>query len=291
VRARLQSHAFGATSYAYFNPQDIHAVFPYNLQNYVTGVGQGWTWVADQSRTPFKIMYTCFEHRRPDLEASAPNGGVPSGGGWHKITDPAETVMNDLEAGPIVLGSAMSNPVLPSQLPSGGFAYNLSDVATVRFVMPGEAFITPAGGTATDANGALYDQSNFHWYFFQQSTDVCTEEWVHPTRPNDNFDFGGSLVSVKFTVDNATTAWGQNVYVVGDAPELGAWNAQRAMKLAPTAYPTWSGSVMLGQNRSVQFKFIKMDSGGNVTWESGANRTYTTPASANGLASGGAWRN
>jgi hypothetical protein len=290
VRARLQAHRFGATSYAYFNPQDIHAIFPYNQQRFVTGVGQGWTWVADQSRTPFKIMYTCFERRRPDLEASAPNGGVPSGGGWHKITDPAETVMNDLEAGPIVLGSAMSNPIPASSLPSGGFSYNLSDVATVRFVMPGEAFITPAGGTFTDANGTVWDQSNFHWYFFQQAQDVCTEEWVHPVRPDDAFDFGGATTSVKFQVDGATTSWGQNVYVIGDAPEIGAWNTARAVKLAPTAYPTWTGSVTFAQNTAVSFKFVKIDGAGNVVWESGANRAYTTPAAASGTA-WGAWRN
>src|SRR5262249_32664149 len=152
---------------------DIHALYPSNGRNIVTAVGSGWTWVADRASTPFKIMYTCFERRRPDLEATASDGGVPSGGGWHKITDPAETVLNDLESGPIVLGSAMMNPVLRTSLPSGGFSYNLSDVATIRFVQPGEAFITPAGGTVADAGGASIDRSNYHWYFFHQSDDVC----------------------------------------------------------------------------------------------------------------------
>ena len=298
VRARLQSHAFGSTRYAFFNPQDIHAVFPLHFQNFVTGIGQGWTWVADQSKTPFKTMYTCFEQRRPADEASAPDGGVPSGGGWHKITDPAETVLNDLEPGPIVLGSAMSNPIAASSLPSGGFAYNLHDVATVRFVMPGEAFITPAGGTFTDANGRAWDQANYHWYFFQQAQDVCTEEWVHPSRPNDAFDFGSSTVGVTFSVDGATTSWGQDVYVVGAPAELGAWNARRAVKLAPSAYPTWRGTIALPASTSVAFKFVMMDGGGNVTWESGGeeitglslDRVYATPSSGTGVVSV-AWRN
>lgn len=32
-------------------------------------------------------------------------------------------------------------------------------------------------------------QQNFHWFFFQQSREVVTEEWVHPSVPNEQFDF------------------------------------------------------------------------------------------------------
>src|SRR5262249_54087166 len=71
-----------------FNPQDIHARFPFNGGMVTTGVGQGFTWVADERPAGLKVMYTCFEGRRPDLERSAPQGGVASGGGWHLIGDP-----------------------------------------------------------------------------------------------------------------------------------------------------------------------------------------------------------
>ncbi|HEX8795821.1 MAG TPA: CBM20 domain-containing protein [Polyangiaceae bacterium] len=289
VRLRLQSHQFGATNYSYFNPQDVHAIFPFQGHNYVTGVGQGWTWVADQSRTPFKIMYTCFQQRTPSAEATAQDGGVPSGGGWHKITDPAETVLNDLEAGPVALGAAQANPLPASMLPTGGYSYGLTDIATVRFVHPGEAFITPRGGAVTDAQGQPWDQANYHWYFFQQAQDVCTEEWVSPVVPDAALDFVGSAVSVQFEADSATTSWGQNVYVVGDRPELGAWNPQKALKLAPTAYPSWMGTIALPQGSSMSFKFIKIDGSGNVVWEGGGNRSYATPA-VGGLYAG-TWQN
>jgi hypothetical protein len=289
VRQRLQLHTFGATRYDYFHPLDIHAVFPWNGRNIVTAVGSGWTWVADLRATPFKVMYTCFERRRADLEAVAQDGGVPSGGGWHKITDPAETVLNDLESGPLVLGSAMMNPVPQSVLPSGGFSYNLTDVATIRFLAPGEALITPRGGTIFDASGNAIDQSNYHWYFFQQSDDVCTEEWVHPFVPDAAFDFAGPPISIEFWT-NASTSWGQNVYVVGDAPELGGWDTHRAVALSANPYPNWTGTVSIGANRSVAFKFIKIDSSGNVTWENGPNRSYATPSSGSGVI-GGDWRN
>jgi hypothetical protein len=262
VRDALINHNFQGNYTGPFEPVSIHATFPWNGHSYTTGVGGGWTWVANQPPAPFKIMYTCFEKRRPDLEASAPDGGVPSGGGWHMIGDPAETVLNDLEDGPIALGSAMSNPV--AQLPSGGFAYNLSDVATVRFVQPGEAFITPVGSGA---------QQNFHWYFFQQDRDVCTEEWVHPFVPTSTFDFAGPTRTISFQIDNASTYWGQGVYVVGD--QLGNWDWHKGVQLTPNNYPIWTGSVQLAPGTNVQYKFVKADGSGNVVWQAGANRTFT----------------
>src|SRR5262249_40254845 len=225
---RLMPHDFGGRyNNPPYQPADIHAVFPCNGHNYLTyvpGVGTGWTWVANQPPAPFKIMYTCFDRRHPDAEAAAPDGGVPSGGGWHRIGDPAETVLNDLEDGPIALGSAQNNPLPATLLPSGVFSYNLSDVATLRFVQPGEAFITPMGTQAVQADGTVIDQSNFHWYFFQQDRPVCTEEWVHPYRPTPNFDFAGTTRTVSLQVDGATTYWGQNLFVVGSTAELGNWD-------------------------------------------------------------------
>ena len=172
---------YNATPY---HPLDVHARFPYNGHDVVTGVGAGWTWVAQQPPAPFKVLYTAFERRRADMEASAPDGGVPSGGGWHRIGDPAETILNDLEAGPLVVGHATGNPLPASQLPSGGFAYQLSDVATVRWLQPGEAFTTRRGSAS---------QPNYHWFCFQQPREVVTEEWVHPCVPDDadGFACGG----------------------------------------------------------------------------------------------------
>lgn len=163
-----------------YNPQDIHARFPFDGGMVVTGVGQGWTWVADERPAGFKVMYTCFEGRNASAEASAPQGGVASGGGWHFIGDSAETILNDLEAAPLVVGAAYTNPFWPAGLPSGGFAYGLTDVAVVRWLYPGEAFVTPRGrGAIDDGRGGRIVQDNFHWYYFQGRENVCTEELVN----------------------------------------------------------------------------------------------------------------
>lgn len=89
-----------------------------------------------------------------------------------------------------------------------------------------------------------------------------------------------NLVPVTFTVRNATTYWGQNVYITGNCAELGNWNTAVAVGpgLCPN-YPTWTITAYLVPGTVIEFKAIKKDDSGNVTWQSGNNRTYTVPAS------------
>lgn len=91
-------------------------------------------------------------------------------------------------------------------------------------------------------------------------------------------------VQVIFKV-NASTVFGQNVHVVGSIPELGNWdpaNAPEAM-LNPN-YPEWFLPIGVPKNTTFQFKFIKKDGSGNVTWEGGGNRSFTSPSSPTGSA-------
>ena len=82
----------------------------------------------------------------------------------------------------------MTNPFGSSGLPSGGFAFNLSDVITVRWLFPGEAFITPRGGVVSDGHGGKIAQDNYHWYFFHGPKNVCTEELVNTGAVPTNFE-------------------------------------------------------------------------------------------------------
>ncbi|MFC5826412.1 carbohydrate-binding module family 20 domain-containing protein [Nonomuraea insulae] len=88
-----------------------------------------------------------------------------------------------------------------------------------------------------------------------------------------------SQAPVTFNV-NASTTWGTNVYLVGSIAALKNWNTAEAIPLSSAAYPVWSATVSLPANTSFEYKFIKKDGSGNVTWESGANRAYTTGSSA-----------
>ncbi|MEV8626538.1 carbohydrate-binding module family 20 domain-containing protein [Streptomyces sp. NPDC051079] len=78
---------------------------------------------------------------------------------------------------------------------------------------------------------------------------------------------------------NATTTLGQDIYVTGNRPELGNWAPAAALKLDPAAYPVWKLAVTLPAGTAFEYKYVRKDAAGNVTWESGANRTATVPAS------------
>ncbi|XVV05250.1 carbohydrate-binding module family 20 domain-containing protein [Actinosynnema sp. CA-248983] len=95
-----------------------------------------------------------------------------------------------------------------------------------------------------------------------------------------------SSVSASSFAVNATTSLGQNIFVVGDHTALGSWNPANAVALSSASYPVWRGSVALPAGTSFQYKYIRKDSSGAVTWESGSNRTATAPATLNDT-----WRN
>ncbi|HEY0639422.1 MAG TPA: carbohydrate-binding module family 20 domain-containing protein [Pseudonocardiaceae bacterium] len=83
---------------------------------------------------------------------------------------------------------------------------------------------------------------------------------------------------VSFNV-NATTSWGQNIFVVGSTPALGSWNTAAAVPLSSATYPVWRLGVGMTPGSSFQYKYLRKDAGGVITWESGANRTGTVPGS------------
>lgn len=81
----------------------------------------------------------------------------------------------------------------------------------------------------------------------------------------------------------ANTAMGENIYIVGNIPELGSWdpnNCTEAM-LNPN-YPEWFLPVSVPAGTQIEFKFIKKDANGTVTWESGENRVITSSSSSAG---------
>ncbi|MDI6102100.1 carbohydrate-binding module family 20 domain-containing protein [Actinoplanes sp. NEAU-A12] len=76
----------------------------------------------------------------------------------------------------------------------------------------------------------------------------------------------------------ATTSPGQNIFVVGNQAALGAWAPAGAVPLSATGYPVWKGAIALPAGTAFEYKYIRKNSDGSVTWESGANRTATVPA-------------
>ncbi|MGW0547875.1 carbohydrate-binding module family 20 domain-containing protein [Streptomyces altiplanensis] len=85
-----------------------------------------------------------------------------------------------------------------------------------------------------------------------------------------------SSVVASFNV-TAYTQWGQQIYVTGNRPELGSWNPDKAVPLSSASYPTWSATVVLPANTRVEYKYIIKAANTPVLWETGPNRTTTTP--------------
>jgi glycosidase len=94
------------------------------------------------------------------------------------------------------------------------------------------------------------------------------------------------LVPVTFTVNNATpTSVGDFIFLTGSTVELGTWSTTWDGAVGPMlcpSYPNWFINAAAPAGATIQFKFIKIAANGAVTWEAGANHSYTVPASGTG---------
>jgi len=85
---------------------------------------------------------------------------------------------------------------------------------------------------------------------------------------------------------NASTQYGQYMYVTGDTGTLGNWNTNLGIPIDSATYPVWKNAVNLAAGSSFQYKYYRKNSDGSVTWECypgngncSANRSLTLPSS------------
>lgn len=95
------------------------------------------------------------------------------------------------------------------------------------------------------------------------------------------------LIPVTFTVNNATpTSVGDYIFLTGSTVELGNWSTTWDGAVGPMLcpnYPNWFINTSVPAGTTLQFKFIKIAANGAVTWEAGANHSYTVPTSGTGF--------
>jgi len=110
---------------------------------------------------------------------------------------------------------------------------------------------------------------------------------------------GSTTCAVTFTISNANTVMGQNLYVVGNQMALGNWTPASGYALAiqgSGANVPWTGTVALPASTAVQYKYVKWN-GSTATWESNqstssGNREFTSCAAGASVArSDGSFRN
>lgn len=96
----------------------------------------------------------------------------------------------------------------------------------------------------------------------------------------------GETIPVTINIRNASTDWGQSIYILGNCGELGNWNPSNAAGPAVCPnYPEWNLTVYLPADQKIEFKAIKKNAAGNVIWQSGENHSYTVPSSGTGKVS------
>lgn len=105
----------------------------------------------------------------------------------------------------------------------------------------------------------------------------------------------GTTIPTTFQV-TASTWFGQGIKLVGNRTELGNWNTASALSMTPSncsgSVCTWKTTVNLPKNSPVEYKYIKVpgDNGAQVKWETGGNRTFTTPTSGTVTRTDGSFR-
>lgn len=96
-----------------------------------------------------------------------------------------------------------------------------------------------------------------------------------------------TLIPVTFTVNNASpTNIGDYIFLTGSTVELGKWSTSRDTSVGPMLppnYPNWFINMSMPAGATIEFKFIKIESNNNVTWEAGSNHTYTVPTRGTGF--------
>lgn len=150
---------------------------------------------------------------------------------------------------------------------------------------PGYSMAEIDMGTMTQLE-ACFNDGNNNWdsnggknYFFPAGASTFTAGVITPGTPSTET----GKIPVTFTINNATTVLGQNVYIAGSIAELGNWTPVNAIGPASCPnYPTWTITINLPAGQAIQFKAIKKDATGTVVWEGGSNHTYTVPASGSG---------
>jgi glycosidase len=124
--------------------------------------------------------------------------------------------------------------------------------------------------TVPNVAGGLYD--------VQVCLSLCSNSYK--TRVSS-----ATQVAVTFTVNNAYTNLGDNVYLTGQFDELGNWGTSSSTAIGPLfnpSYPSWFVTASVPACWTIQFKFLLLRSNGSVTWESGSNHSFTAPCSGTG---------
>ena len=121
----------------------------------------------------------------------------------------------------------------------------------------------------------------------------ATPTSVTPTTLQTSATACPTSVSVTFT-HKITTQIGDTIRITGNTTQLANWSAANGPALSAASYtssnPIWTVTLPMSAGSAIQYKFVKVASGGAVTWESDPNRMYTVPKCQASAASSSTWQ-
>ncbi|CAK7266786.1 hypothetical protein SEPCBS57363_002269 [Sporothrix epigloea] len=110
---------------------------------------------------------------------------------------------------------------------------------------------------------------------------VCTASSTKGVYAAAGAGSGGCTSSVLFVV-NATTYYGENIYLVGNTTDLGAWDLASAQPLSANNYtstrPEWFVEVQMTGGEYVKYAYVREENCGQASIYETVNRTLHVPA-------------
>ncbi|CAE6476837.1 unnamed protein product [Rhizoctonia solani] len=154
-----------------------------------------------------------------------------------------------------------------------------------QFVVVNKKYVGPAGGLAEQfdrATGVPTSAVDLTWSYASALTAFDARSFKLPGSwgAKGLKSPTGTCVSQaipKLPVTFNLVSNSSNAYVVGQLAELGVWDPAQAVQLQGTS-PNWSVTVQLPIASTFEFKFIRKNADGSITWESDPNLRYSTPA-------------
>ncbi|KZL81139.1 glycosyl hydrolase family 15 [Colletotrichum incanum] len=92
---------------------------------------------------------------------------------------------------------------------------------------------------------------------------------------------GSCTVPITFLV-NATTYYGEDLFVLGNTPDLGSWNVENAQPMTASGYtaerPLWNADVELPGGQNISYVYVRRQNCNQGYIYEETNRTLTVPA-------------
>ncbi len=110
--------------------------------------------------------------------------------------------------------------------------------------------------------------------FNDRTRQIAVQKLTQVVTPPSN-----TTVDVQVSCANGFTRFGQAVYAIGDQASIGSWNPANAVKLSATNYPTWTGTITVPANTTVNWKCLKRSESNpaqGLQWQSGANNIFNS---------------